>query len=210
MLLNFSRTILSERVRRAALVTLSIAFVSLASVSCNSGDDDNNSGMNNPGGGGGDDDFGANGTMSLSGSDTGLIGSDFVIGDVAREIDDVFPIGYLFVDAPKMFTANEFAQDDFNPVEDIIGYDGDNTTLLAVLVDEAGSVTGVSLGFRRDGADYGYTCNNDAGGSGQACGDVVFDQDAEEFIFNGVILEPLASSSATDMLTLDGVISLDL
>ena len=203
---------LSQRTRRAALGALAAAFVSLASVSCTSGDDDsgqfNGAGSGGSGGGGGE--LAASGTLTLSGADTPAVGTEFVVGDGAREIEGTLPSGYLFVDAPKMFTAAEYAAADFNPALDIVGFDPQNTTLFAVIVDEAGSVLGVSMGFRLDGIDYGYTCAGVAGAPGQPCGDVVFDQDAGQFLFNGVILEPNQSAGSTDLLTLDGVISLSL
>jgi hypothetical protein len=197
---------LPERIRRTALAAFSAVLVSLCAASCNSSDDDN-SGMSTSGGGGGE--LGATGTLTLSGPDTPSIGTEFVVGDGAREIDGTMPSGYLFVDAPKMFTASEYAASDFDPLQDIVGFDPQNTTLFAVIVDEAGIILGVSMGLRIDGTDYGYTCTTDAGAAGQSCGDVVFDQDADQFIFNGVILEPNQSAGSTDLLTLDGVISLN-
>ena len=196
-----ARPSLVHRIQRAALVALA-----LTAVACNSDDD---GGQTFPGGGaGGGGELGASGVLSLSGSDTSAIGSDFVIGDGAREITDSFPTGYLFVDSPKMFTAAEYAASEFDPLLDIVGFDPQNTTLFAVIVDESGAVIGVSMGVRLNGIDYGYTCTGVTGASGQACGDAVFDQDAGEFIFNGVILEPDQSLGSTDLLTLDGVISL--
>jgi hypothetical protein len=197
---------LSERIQRAALLALSVACISLVSVSCTSSDDDG--GQSSAAGGGGGGELAASGTLTLSGSDTPAIGTEFVIGDGAREIEGTLPSGYLFVDSPKMFTAAEYAASEFNPLLDIVGFDPQNTTLFAVIVDEAGAVLGVSMGFRLGGIDYGYTCSGVSGAGGQACGDVVFDQDAGQFLFNGVILEPNQSAGSTDLLTLDGVISL--